>query len=429
MSIKPGHSILGIMLCTVLTISAYAAENREFELAVEAYAHGDYAIARIYFENILDDNNNREFFPDALYHLITIHIQEGDFTGFLSSTGNFLNKYNYDSRAGEVFTLLMHELIRRSAFLVAYEYLLKYDFLLGDYSLVEEIGRSLLAHGEAKKADHILSFCEQTDTVKILRAMTRSDLGERAEIFGSLQGLTRDLYLTENLLLMGDTVNAFLSFRNIAGDNLRDDGFYRYAKIALLFVGSDFSRHVRKLHSMSGYDRKADLLYALAGTQPLTRLLPLDEEETSLFVRIYTRDTVLTGPPEEIPLDSILHHTEDTLSRIREVRKYYKDNYYLDSMYCQHLMARGEYEQAYDVIGGYLMYRNTEPYVRKVVGFNQYSRGNYESAARHIILSRYQNPEVLFVLAECYRKMGKGVADLYADIMSQNVDSLLMRKR
>lgn len=422
------HIILGIMLCVLLSVGSYAAENRESDKAFDAYEHGDFAIARIYFENLLDDDANREFFSDALYYLTRIHVQEGDFTKFLSYASSFLDKYSYDSRAGEIFTLLMHELVRKSAFLVAYEYMLKYDFLLGDYSLVEEIGRHLLEYGETKKADQVLSFCEQTDTVKILRAMTKNDLSERGEIFGSLQGMTRDLYLTENFLIMGDTVNAFLSFRNIAGDNLKGDAFYYYTKIALLFVGSDFSHHIRRLGSMSGYERKADLLYALAGTQPPRRLLALDEEERSLCVRIYTRDTVLTEPPKEILLDSILNHAEDTLLRIRELRKYYKGNYYLDSLYCQHLMARGEYEQADKVIGGYLKYRNTEPYVRKVVGFHQYARGDYETAAKHIILSRYQSPEVLFVLAECYRKMGQGVAALYADVISRTADSLLIRK-
>jgi TolA-binding protein len=425
---KADRIVTGIMLCAVLTAGSYAAENKEFELAADAYKHGDYAIARIYLENILDDDSNRGFFPDAVYYLIKIHDREGDFAGFLSYIGRFLEKYGYDSRADEVFTLLMRELVERNAFLVAYEYLLKYDYLMDDYSTVEELGRHLLEEGETSKADHILSFCEQTDTVKILRAMAKSDFSERGEILASLGGMTRDLYLTENYLLMGDTVDAFLSFRKIAGEDFQGYAFYRYTKTALLFAGSDITRYIKRLSAMSGFERKADLLYALSGKQSPRRLSPQDEDEKSLFVQVFNRDTLPVQAPDDLMLDSILMHTEDTLSRIRQLKEIHKNSYYLDSLYCRHLMARGEYEQADKVIGGYLKYRNTEPYVRKVIGYYQFTRGDYESAAKHIILSGYRSPDALYILAECFRMMGQGVTDLYASVMSQTADSLLLRK-
>ncbi|MDH4211196.1 MAG: tetratricopeptide repeat protein [candidate division WOR-3 bacterium] len=425
---KVDHIAFGILLCVLVMTNIYAAGSREFDLAVDAYKRGDYAIARIYFENLLDDGGNREFFPDAVYYLFMIHNREGDFVGFLSSASRFLERYSYDSRANEVITLLVRELVERSAYLVAYEYVLKYDFLISDLPALEELGRRLLDHGEPASAGYILSFCGQTDTIKILRAMAKSDLHERVKILESLDGMTRDLYLTENLLLMGDTVNAFLSFRKISGDRFQGDAFYRYTKIALLFAGSDISRHIKRLGTMNGFDRKADLLYALVRVQPLPRFLPEDDDERSLFVQIFSLDTISRAPPQDVPVDSILQYAEDTLSRIRELRGKFRNNYYLDSLYCQHLMARGEYEQAKKVIAGYLRYKNAEPYARKVMGFHQFAEGDYESAAKNIILSNYRSPAVTYVLAECLRFMGQGVTDLYADIATQTADSLLLRK-
>ncbi len=425
---KIKHTACGVLLCVVVMTTVYAADKREFDLALDAYKRSDYAIARIYFENLLDDDDNREFFPDAVYHLIKIHDREGDFVGLLSSASRFLEKYSYDSRANEVVTMLVRGLVGKGAYLVAYEYVLKYDFLASDLPDLEDLGRRLLGDGEAASADYILSFCGQTDTVKVLRAMAKSDLHERVKILESLDGMTRDLYLTESLLLMGDTVSAFLSFRRIAGDRFQGDAFYRYTKTALLFAGSDIPRHIKRLGKMNGYDRKADLLYALAGERPLPRLLPEDDDEHSLLGEILSLDTVSREPPQDVPVDSILQFTEDTLSRIRELRGKFRDNYYLDSLYCQHLTARGEYEQAKKVIAGYLKYKNAEPYVRKVMGFSQFAEGDYESAAKNIILSNYRSPASKYILAECLRFMGQGIRDLYTDIAAQTTDSLLLSK-
>jgi len=417
-----------VLLAVAVLTHAHAAETREFTLALDAFRGGDYAIARIYFENILDDDENREFFADALYYLLMIDIQEGDFVDFLSSASRFLEKYSYDSRSKEVFTVTLRELVGRNAHNVAYEYVRKYDFLVSDLSTLEELGRCLLEQGEPAKADYILSFCDPSDTVKVLRAMSKSDSDERTRILESLEGPTRDLYLTENLLLIGDTVSAYMNFRNMNGERLEGSAFYRYTKIALLFDHSNLARLIKRLGTMKGYERRAGLVHSLVVMQAPLRFLPQDDEEKSLFLKIAGIDTVSRAPPQDIPADSILQYAEDTLLRIRQLRGRFKANYYLDSLYCQYLIARGDYEGAGKVISGYLEYTNTEPYARKVVCFNRFAKGDYETAARYAILSRYRSPAVTYILAECLRLIGQGVAELYDEVADHTSDSLLREK-
>jgi TolA-binding protein len=425
---KPNRIAIFLLSVIVLLTHAHAAENREFSHALDAYRGGDYAIARIYFENLLDDDENREFFADAVYYLLKIHFREGDFVSFLSSASRFLGKYSYDPRSKEVFTVTLRELVGRNGCLVAYEYVGKYDFLVSDLSTLEELGRCLLEHGEPAKADYILSFCDQSDTVKVLRAMSKSDFEERVRILESLEGPTRDLYLMENLLLTGDTVSAHMKFRNVNAGRLEGSALYRYTKIALLFDRSNLPRQIKRLGTMKGFERKADLVHALATMQAPPQLLPQDDEERSLYVEIVGLDTVSRAPPQDIPADSILQYAEDTLLRIRQLRGRFKANYYLDSLYCQYLIMRGDYGGAGKVISGYLEYANTEPYARKVIGFDSFAKGDYEAAARYAILSRYRTPAVTYVLAECLRMMGQGVAELYDEVADQTSDSLLREK-
>ncbi len=419
----------GILLfCSLITIAS-AAESREYDHARDAYKRGDYAIARIYFENILIDNENREFFPDAFYYLLSIYNRENDFIQFLTYANRFLRSYDYDSRATDVFALLMRVLLDRKAYRIAYEYVKKYNFLVSDLSAMEELGRNLLEHGEPAMADYVLSYCNQSDAVKIMRAATRSDLSERGTILESLSSdPLRALYLTNNLLLMGDTVSAFMSFRNMSGNEFNGGDLYLFVKIALLFDSDNISHDIKKLGTVSGFDRKADLLYALIGEKPTPLFLPGDDEEKLLFLQIYSLDTISRKPPENIFLDSILADVGDTMMQVRELRKEYRNNYHLDSTYCHLLMKRGDYEQASRVISNYLKYENTGRYVRKTMGFYHFTRGDYRLGARNIILSNDKTATATYLLAECLRFMGQGSADLYTSVMAHTADSVLRRK-
>jgi TolA-binding protein len=416
-----------LVLCAVLA-QVSGAENREYEYARDAFKKGNYAIARIYFENIMQHEVNRDLFPDALYHLTLIHDREDDFVGVLSSAGRFLENYDYDLRSKEILAMVVRELVDRSAYRVAYEYIEKYNFLITDSPILEELGRNLLEGGEPRLADYVLSFAVQSDTIKILRAMTMSDLLARGKVLESLNGMTRDLYLAENHLLRGDTVSAFLSFRNLNGDRYKDGALYRYTKLAVLFAPDDAASSIERLRPMNGFGRKSDLLYAMLGNVRLPRFLPEDAEENALFLQICSVDTVFREPLEGVSLDSILKDTEDTLAQIRELRKQYRNSYFVDSVYCHQLMTSADYEQASRVISDYLRYQNTERYARRTMAYYQFAQRDFDLAAKNIILSDYRNPAASYILAECLRKMGHDSADLFEYVMSHTADSALHSK-
>ena len=413
-----------LILCAALA-HVSGAESREYGYARDAFKKGNYAIARIYFENILQDDVNRELFPDVLYHLILIHEHEDEFVGVLSSAGRFLADYDHDLRAREILALVVQGLVERSAYRVACEYIKKYDFLVGDSPILEELGQKLLKGGDEELADYVLSFAAQNDTIKILRAMTMSDLIAREKMLESLNNMTRDLYLAENYLLRGDTVSAFLSFRKLKGERYNGGLLYRYAKLALLFAPEVAVRAIERLRSAKGFERKADLLYAMLGKARLTHFLPEDAEENALFVRICNVDTVSRERPEGISLDSILWESGDTLAEIEELRKRYGGSYFIDSVYCHHLVTRADYEQANRVISDYLGYHNVERYVRRTMAYYQFSEREFGLAAKNIILSDYRSPTASYLLAECLSKMGHDATDLFEYAMANTADSAL----
>jgi len=423
MMVNYGLKVILIFCAALAQVSGI--ESREYGYAKDAFKKGNYAIARIYFENILQDDVNRDLFPDALYYLILIHEREDDFIGVLSSAGRFLEDHDHDLRAQAILALVVQGLVERSAYRVACEYVKKYDFLVGDSPILEELGQKLLKGGEHELADYILSFVAQSDTIKILRAMTMSDLVAREKMLESLKNVTRDLYLAENYLLRGDTVSAFLSFRGLEGERYSGGALYRYAKLALLFAPDVAARAVEKLRSAKGFERKSDLLYAMLGKTRLPHFLPEDAEENALFVRICNVDTVSREPPEGISLDSILRESGDTLAEIRELRKRYRDSYFIDSLYCHQLVTRTDYEQANRVISGYLRYNNVEGYVRRTIAYYQFSEKEFGLAAKNIILADYKSPTASYLLAECLSKMGNDATDLFEYVMSNTADSVL----
>ncbi len=417
-----------IVLCLICTSSLFATDDRPYEYARDAYKRRDYAVARIYFENLLNDSNNRQYFPDAQYYLAKIHQEKGDVVEFISSASRFLQNYSYDSRSLEIFTLLIREFVENRAYFIAVQYVQKYEFLVSDIPVMEMLGRNLIEQGEYVMADYALSFCSPTDTIKVMRAMINSDYSEREKIFESMQGSNRSLYIAENYLLMGDTVKAYLVFRDILAKDLIRDDLYRYAKIALLFDRDNLGQHSGRLRKTKGFEQKADLLDIIAGRQPLMRFVPQDKEEIGLYLQICNVDTISRDPPDGIIIDSLLWYSPDTLAQINELRKRYRSNYLLDSLYCQEMIKRGDYSSAGKVISAHLNYSNTPTFVRKAVGFGQYINGDFERAAKNIILSNSRSPLVLYILAECLRATGHSVPDLYKGVIAQTTDSALHSK-
>ncbi|UCF71330.1 MAG: tetratricopeptide repeat protein [candidate division WOR-3 bacterium] len=417
-----------VALFSVSASILWGADGTSYERARDAYARRDYGLARIYFEDLLTDSENRQHFPDALYYLANIHLQKDDLIDFISAASRFLESYSYDLRAAEVFMVLLKKLVENRANRVAMLYIREYEFLLNETAIMETLGRGLIEDGDFGMADYALSFCSPSDTVKIMRASIIEDYHARNEIYKTMEGINRDLYVMENYLLMGDTVESFMTFRNLNGAKLHGQDLYRYAKIAVLFDIESAGQHIERLRKTRGMEQKANLLDILAGRRTLGDFFPRERDEIELFLGAYGIDTVSRNVPDGVMLDSILFDAADTLAQIKELRRSHRGNYLLDSICCQELIKRGDYAEAAKIISTYVGHRNVRPYVLKTIGYAQYAGGDFGSAAKNIILSNSRATYPLYVLAECLRATGRSVPDLYSRVMTQTSDSILYGK-
>lgn len=412
----------------MLLTMGITAERTDHERAIDAYEKADYVIARMYFENMLGDTDNPQYFSDAIYYLAKLHDARGEFVSFLSWALRFLDGYGHEPRAQEILRLVIERLVEKQSYLIAADYLREYDYLVSDYSVMESVGYGLMEQGVFESADYVFSLCEQTDTIKVLRALMIDDHAQRAKLFKSMEGDNRDLYLMENHLSRGDTVGAFLAFRDMTDRDLTDGGLYRYAKMVLLFDHDNLLWYIRELRHGQGFQRKAELLQAAAGLGADLKIMPEDEEEIRLYHQVIEIDTVPKELPEGLAFDSLMLEAADTLMLLDQLRRQYRNNFLLDSMYCQLLLRHGSYQEAGRVISPYLRYYNTRRYVRKILGFQYYTDRDFRLAANHLILSDYQGPISLYVLAECLRALGYGAATMYRRVMDQTTDSTLYHK-
>ncbi|MBE0432181.1 tetratricopeptide repeat protein [candidate division WOR-3 bacterium] len=406
----------------------------EYDLARDAYKHGDHVAARLYFESMLRNPDHQQYFPDAVYYLVLINEQRGDVVEFITQANRYLKDYSFGARASEVMELLLERLVKERAYQIGAMYLRKYEYLAGDalIPIMEELSRGLIAQGEFAPAEYVLSFCAQTDTVKILRASITEDPKVRDEIYQTLQGpgSGRGLYITENQLSMGDTVGAFLTFRPISAKALTGDALYRYAKIALLFDRASVPAHAARLRDVAPYKHRAGMLEAIAKQEPVQHGIPVpaDSEEIALCLRILSMDGVAKNVPENLVLDSAMTGFDDPLDRLKELRHHYPGHYLLDSLYSWQLVRRGDYKEAAEFISPYLKYANAQAYARKIIGLQYYTEGDHEAAATNIILANSRDPLALFVLAECLSAMGHHTPDFFGPAMAQSDDPDLFDK-
>lgn len=410
---------------SVLFFCAWATEETDYERALDAYEQGDYVISRMYFQNILSGNKYRQFHPDAVYYLAKIHDHEGDFLSFFSKASNFLEEYPYDMRTSEIFRVLIQKLVARQSYVIAVDYLGEYDYLTSDDSLFVKLGHGLLKQSETRLADSVFSLCTQSDTIKIIRALLNNDYLERERIFKTIEVPSRNLYLAENSLLLGDTVSAYFNFREIDYGYFRGGALYRYAKIALHFDRAIAKACVERLRRSELYGNKAELLQSLVDCRMTERIIPDDGEELALYLRVCSLDTIAKEPPEDLMLDSLLREADDTLALMQDLRRQYKNAYYIDSLYCQLLIRLGRYDDASRVISHYLKYCNAKDYVHKILGIQSFVAEDYTNAAKHIIISNHYTPFVRYMLAECFRIMGYDAGSLYEAVISQTTDSAL----
>jgi len=228
--------------------------------------------------------------------------------------------------------------------------------------------------------------------------------------------------------MMGDTVNAFLSFNNMTDEDFSGSALFSYAKIALILDRDDIDDCIERLRTDHEFKRKAEILEAIANCHCETKVIPQDDEEYILCQRLCALDTVSKQPPKNVNLDSLLGNTADTLALLRSLSRQYRDNYLIDSLLCQLLVNQGSYIEAARTISPYLKYCNAQAYVRKVSGLRDYSDRAFDRAATNIMLSGHQSPFLSYILAECLDALGKDAEEFYNAAMSETTDSTLYSK-
>ena len=404
-------------------ICAWATSD-DFECARDAYEQGHYTAALVYLKNFLEENPFDTHIPDAEYYLVRIYDHKKDFLNLISHAHRFLENHRFDYRCQEVFNLLLERLSEHNTFSLALEYIKNYDYLISDCSVLGNVGYGLFKQGRSMLADYVFSLCPQTDTIKILRAQLLTDPVHKKKIYESIPGPKGKIYQIEHLLEIGDTLGAFEIYRQLEEKQITENILFRYAKVSHFFNKSACRRLTQQLVQIATYRNKALLLKALNSGYLDELITPLDEEECTLLIEYLKQDTVPRNPPDSIDIHSI---TSDSLAKekLYSIRKQIGDNYYLDSTYCEMIIAENRVVEAFAIIVPYLEYHNVANYVRQIRALKYYGDGKYELAANDIILSNNQTSEMKLLLANCLANLGKDASALYEEIIESSKDSLL----
>jgi len=353
----------------------------DFDIGKNNYKKGNYQIAKVIFEEVIKEYPNDRMIPEALYYLIKIYEREDDFINFLSYTNEYLKLHKFEIRREEVFNLLLKKLIEKGCYTLALDYIKYYNFLVPDSLMLLKIGMELIK--KPQFASDILWLLPDNDSIKILYGQALAEPSTRETVYKSLKGVKGKIYLIENYLFMGDTIKAYLTFREIKKEGFPNELLYRFTKIDQLFSKGIYRDSIRQL------------------------------------------DSVPTAPPKGINLDSLFSDTIDIIYRIEKIRDSIRDNYYLDSVYVQILMIRNNISTAYNVIKKYLNYCNTINFARRIRAIKYFDEHQYRAAANDIILIVCEAPETKFLLAECLRKLGEIPTYLYLEVMKLTKDSVL----
>jgi TolA-binding protein len=405
-----------VLLCFLIPYILLIGAQSDFEMAEKAYKQGMYGIAQSYFEHLLQGDPLNPRVPDAIYYLIKICDERGDFIDVIYFANQFLAHHTYDHRCQEVFDFLLERLSEKKSYTLAYEYIKKYDYFATNYSLLETIGYGLIGYKQYDLGDDVLSLCPQTDTIKIVRARLQSDPERKTEILRTIGGIRGDIYLIEHNLTTGDTIAAYEIYQKIPNAQVTADLVYRFTKIALLFEKTIVKEFASRLDKGKGFSNKRILLEALATGHLTRKITPEDEEEMNLLFQISEIESVSTLPPENVDVDSLLLYASDS--------KTYS-NYYLDSAYCERLIGEDRTEEADKILSGYFRYANVRDYVRTVRARKYFKDKNYHKAMTEIILSQCTSPEILFMFAECSKELGKDPTVFYAAVVNSTADTVL----
>jgi TolA-binding protein len=413
-------SLLSVLVI-VLPVMLHADD---FTSALDAYEKGNYVLAQAYYKYFLDTSPMDPRVDDALYYLIKIYDAREDRVNFLSAAYRFLTTHAHDARCQEVYNCLLDKLVEGHAYVLAYEYVQRFDYFDPDSATLTDVALGLYACGIDSCAASALKQCAQGDTVLLLRALLSLDPEEKKALYKEIDDMKGQVYLAEYLLAQADTIGAYDVFTTIESSDMSIALKYRYLKLCRLYDQDIYAEISEELRTASAYRNKVELLQACdRGARP-RMIQPADSEEYVLYVQCMQQDTIARFLPEEISADSIDFDTLDS-GTLRLLRQSFEDNYYLDSAYVEQLIIEKRYDEAWSIMSAYIDYANTVAFARSVCALHNWAAGDYERAGVNILLCQNDTPLMQFVLADAFQQCGKDAQALYKAVFETTKDSLL----
>lgn len=412
-----------VVFCAILVLAGMLSGTEgDYEKGEAAYREGAYHTAEVFFQTVLREDPHHARVPDAMFYLIKIYELREDMPALLAWVQRFLADCPYDNRRQDVLGIVMQRFLARNAYGIAYDFLSRYEFLIRDAELLEDIAVGLMQQRDLRLADSVLALCPASDTVNILRALLAETDDERRHYYRVVSGEKGHLYMMELLLATGDTVQAFEIFRGVDKKNVRDDMLFRYARIALLFDDAYFTTIIDRLLDMPQYRHTALFLRALQSGELDRSLKPQDAQECSLLIETMSRRVI---PREDF--SDVLGEDTISLDSIVGMIAQHGPHFMLDSLHTEKLLALGDTAGALRVIAPYVRYTNTAGYARTIRGMHFYNDHDHEGAATDFLLAQITQPETKFMLAQALSSMGIDAADLYDQVLKSTQDTVLLR--
>ena len=410
--------------CLTLMSAPYRIDD--FSIAIRNYKQGNYCIALIFFENFINNNPDDTLAPEANYYLLRIYDQQNDFVKFFSRANNYLESFKYDKKREEIFNLLLQRLINQGSFFLAFEYLKKYDYLSADTTLLNKIILTLGTQGLF--IDKLLKICPENESLKILKALSLNDLNERSQIFQIIKNLKGKLYLIENYLLSGDTLSAYEEYQKVKLNEMSKETLYRWANIALIFSEKDLKNLISNLEKYPELTEKRKILSMFIDKRAPENITIQNKDDIKLVQKFFNTlhiDSTKLVIPDSINIDSILNDTANIENNLITLRRKFKTNYQLDSIYCVLLIKKQAYSEAYNIITDYLKYPETIKFARIVRALKYFEEKNDKMALNDLILCSCDNQFIKFIYAECLRHTNRNPAPIYEELINNCRDSLI----
>ncbi len=413
-----------IFILFLLIIRGFGENLKDdFEYAKTQFLSGNWTVAEVYFKHIKEKAHNL-YGRLSRYYLIKIYQKKGDLLKLMDEGYQFLEGFSCDEHSEEVFKVIISVLIERGAYGLAFDYIKRFNEFTIDDSVINKIGMGLY-NQNPEMADSVLTRCIQTDTIKILRAMLRPP-EERAKFLESVSGNRGLVYQIENLLQMGDTIEAYLRYNKIMHKRLDDGLLYRFCRLAAIFESDSINKYINKLAGQKGYKEDANFISGLL----VGRLYPVsrfNKEILDLLFLLFPGDSVVKKIPDGVDIDTLLADSSNLIRNLRKLKKEYKANFKIDSLYCEVLIKKKIYSTAYNNIKPYLTYHNTKKYARLIRALFYYHNHNYKHSARDIILSNTRNPYWVCLLAKSLENLSLNPVKFYRQAYDNAEDDSLRR--